>query len=46
MSAYINLAMLYRINLNDTAKAKATLEKGLKANPNNPDLTRALSSYQ
>ncbi|MDO8517775.1 MAG: hypothetical protein Q7S26_00580 [bacterium] len=45
ISAYLNLTALYRINLKDTVKAKATLQAGLKANPNNSDLQHALSSY-
>ena len=44
--AYINLAMLYNVNLHDPANAKATLQEGLANNPNNPDLARALSALQ
>lgn len=46
ISAYLNLATMYNINLKDKADAKATLEAGLKANPNNPDLQYALDHLQ
>ena len=43
---YRNLSMLYTNQLHDTAKARATLEAGLKANPQNPDLTNLLKALQ
>ncbi len=39
--AYVNLSTLYSITMHDAAAAKATIEKGLKANPQNSDLLNA-----
>ena len=44
IGAYINLATLYRANMHDVGNAKATLERGLQANPSSPDLKQALST--
>lgn len=44
ISAYLNLATMYNINLKDTVSAKATLQAGLKANPNSTELKNALAA--
>jgi tetratricopeptide (TPR) repeat protein len=46
ISVYLSLATVQSINMHDTAAAKATLQAGLKANPGNADLQRALDALQ